>query len=81
MNERGSMTLNTVMLSLTLLGVAGVVIVAIAMAFAGFTGFGVIVLALFAVQAGYGFMLYRKLPAASRLSDPSSQSNPSEDVS
>ncbi len=78
MNERGSMTLNTVMLSLTLLGIAGVVIVAIAMAFAGFTGFGVIVLALFAVQAGYGFMLYRKLPAATKLGNPS---KPSEDVS
>lgn len=78
MNERGSMTLNTVMLSLTLLGVAGVVIVAIAMAFAGFTGFGVIVLALFAVQAGYGLMLYRKLPAATKLSDPS---KPSKDAS
>ncbi len=81
MNQRGSMTLNTVMLSLTLLGVAGVVIVAIAMAFAGLTGFGVIVLALFAVQAGYGFMLYRKLPAASLLSDPSDPSTPSEDAS
>jgi hypothetical protein len=78
MNERGSMTLNTVMLSLTLLGVAGVVIVAIAMAFAGFTGFGVIVLALFAVQAGYGLMLYRKLPAATKLSDPG---KPSKDAS
>jgi hypothetical protein len=50
------------MLSLTLLGVGGVVIVAIAMAFSGFTGFGIIVLALFGVQAGYGFMLYKKLP-------------------
>ena len=73
MNERGSMTLHTVMLSLALLGAAGVAIVTIAMVFAGFSGFALIVLVLFAVQAGYGFMLYRKLPQPAPQSDPSNE--------
>ena len=54
---RGAITLHTVILTLTILGVIGVVL-----AFAGFTKFGVIVLGLFAAQAIYGWMLYRRMP-------------------
>jgi hypothetical protein len=59
---RGAITMHTVILTLTILGVVGVVIIGVVLAFAGFTKFGVIVLALFAVQAFYGWTLYRKIP-------------------
>lgn len=59
---RGAITLHTVILTLTILGVIGVVIIGVVLAFAGFTKFGVIVLALFGAQAVYGWMLYRRMP-------------------
>jgi FtsH-binding integral membrane protein len=58
----GDRTAHTVILTLTILGVLGVVIISVVLAFAGFTKFGVIVLALFALQAFYGWTLYRRLP-------------------
>lgn len=60
--SRGAITLHTVILTLTVLGVIGVVIIGVVLAFAGFTKFGVIVLALFGAQAVYGWMLYRRMP-------------------
>ena len=69
MNERrrlsgsgGAITLHTVILTLTVLGVIGVVIIGVVLAFTGFTKFGVIVLGLFGAQAIYGWMLYRRMP-------------------
>lgn len=59
---RGAITLHTVILTLTVLGVIGVVIIGVVLAFAGFTKFGVIVLGLFGAQAIYGWMLYRRMP-------------------
>ena len=59
---RGAITLDTVILTLTILGVVGVVVIGVVLAFAGFTKFGVIVLGLFAAQAIYGWMLYRRMP-------------------
>jgi hypothetical protein len=59
---RGAITLHTVILTLTILGLAGVVIIGVVLAFAGFTKFGVIVLGLFGAQATYGWMLYRRMP-------------------
>lgn len=58
---RGATTLHTVILTLTILGVAGVVIIGVVLAFSGFTGIGLVVLGLFGAQAGYGWMLYRRL--------------------
>jgi hypothetical protein len=60
--ERGAITMHTVLVTLTVLGVVGVVVVGVALAIAGVTGFGLVILALFGVQAFYGFVLYRRLP-------------------
>jgi hypothetical protein len=61
-SELGAITMHTVLVTLTVLGVAGVVVVGVALAVAGVTGFGLVILALFGVQAFYGFVLYRRLP-------------------
>ncbi len=58
---RGAITLHTVILTLTILGLAGVIVIGLVLAFSGFTGIGLVVLGLFAVQALYGWMLYRRL--------------------
>jgi hypothetical protein len=60
--ERGAITIHTVVLTLTILGLVGVLVIAIAIAVAGFTKGSVILLALFAVQGFYGLMLYRRIP-------------------
>jgi len=60
-DARGAVTLHTVILTLTLLGVAGVVVIGVVLVASGFTGIGVVVLALFAVQALYGWTLYRRM--------------------
>ncbi|MFM7271693.1 MAG: hypothetical protein ACKO2C_08685 [Actinomycetes bacterium] len=62
--ERGAITMHTVLVTLTVLGIVGVVVVGGALAIAGVTGFGIVILALFGVQAFYGFVLYRRLPRA-----------------
>jgi hypothetical protein len=56
--------MHTVLVTLTVLGIVGVVVVGGALAIAGVTGFGIVILALFGVQAFYGFVLYRRLPRA-----------------
>ena len=61
-SELGAITMHTVLVTLTVLGIVGVVVVGVALAVAGVTGFGVVILALFGVQAFYGFVLYRRLP-------------------
>ena len=61
-NARGAITIHTVVLTLTILGLVGVLVIAIAIAVAGFTKGSVILLALFAVQGFYGLMLYRRIP-------------------
>ncbi|MFM7616247.1 MAG: hypothetical protein ACKO72_02125 [Actinomycetes bacterium] len=57
----GATTLHTVILTLTILGIAGVVIIGVVLAVSGFTAIGLVVLGLFAVQAFYGWTLYRRL--------------------
>lgn len=60
--EHGATTMHTVLVTLTLLGIVGVVVVGVALALSGVTGFGLVILVLFGVQAFYGFVLYRRLP-------------------
>jgi hypothetical protein len=61
-SARGAITIHTVILTLTILGLVGVLVIAVAIAVAGFTKGSVILLALFAVQGFYGLMLYRRIP-------------------
>ena len=61
-SARGAITIHTVVLTLTILGLVGVLVIAVAIAVAGFTKGSVILLALFAVQGFYGLMLYRRIP-------------------
>lgn len=60
-SESGAVTMRTVLITLTLLGVAGVIVVGIALAAAGITGIGLVILLLFGMQAFYGILLYRRL--------------------
>jgi hypothetical protein len=60
--DRGAITIHTVVVTLTILGAVGVVVIGIALAVSGFTKGGLILLALFAVQAFYGWTLYRRIP-------------------
>ena len=60
--ERGAITIHTVILTLTILGLVGVVVIAVAIAIAGFTKGSLILLALFGVQGFYGWILYRRIP-------------------